>query len=153
MDKSPTIEALLTGLAGTSAMTLFSYLTDRYRQENLQIPVLLGGLLKDTLPQEYQHCAKPAGWTAHYTIGIGWSWVFKVLYRNAIIPPTIKNGFVTGLFSGGNRYRSVGSIFQTSSTASAHSFKSVFYTTPVGTCSLWHRSYLGGSEEYSELSA
>ena len=64
---------MLTGLAGTSAMTLFSYLTDRYSQENLQIPVLLGGLLKDTLPQEYQHCAKPAGWAAHYTIGIGWS--------------------------------------------------------------------------------
>lgn len=91
---------LLTGLTGTSMMTLFSYIASKAKGENFKEPELLAALEKDALPEAAKELALPAGWCTHYSIGIGWSLVYQYLWEKTKIKPTVETGLILGGLSG-----------------------------------------------------
>lgn len=89
-----------SGVAGTSLMTLFSYIVSRNRAENFKEPELLAALEKELLPPGLKEFALPAGWSTHYSIGIVWAIAYHLLWQKNIVEPTVKNGLLLGGISG-----------------------------------------------------
>jgi hypothetical protein len=90
----------LSGLAGTSAMTLFSYLVSAVERRNFKEPELLAELEDDVLPAQSKQVALPAGWSTHYTMGIVWAGVFHFLWHKTAFRPTSKSSLSLGILSG-----------------------------------------------------
>jgi hypothetical protein len=91
-------KTLISGLAGTTLMTLFSYAISETKKRNFKEPDLLGGLLQNKL--ESKKLALPAGWSTHYTMGILWAFVFEFLFEKARLKRDLKNGIILGGLSG-----------------------------------------------------
>jgi hypothetical protein len=91
---------IVSGLAATSLMTLFSYIVSAYKEKNFKEPQLLAALEKNALPAEAKSLALPAGWSTHFGVGIVWAGVYEYLWQNTDIKPTLKSGLVLGGLSG-----------------------------------------------------
>ena len=91
---------IVSGLAATSLMTLFSYIVSAYKEKNFKEPELLAALEENALPAEAKKLALPAGWSTHFGVGIVWAGVYEYLWQNADIKPTLKSGLVLGGLSG-----------------------------------------------------
>lgn len=92
------IKTFVSGFAGTSAMTLFSYAVSDDKAKNFKEPELLGLLMKDSMDRK--NLAVPAGWLTHYSIGITWAAVFELVWCRSNVKPNKKSGIVLGSFSG-----------------------------------------------------
>lgn len=64
------------GIAGTSCMTLFSYITSEKKNRNFKEPKLLDKLI-NRLTSLDKTSTIVAGWVTHYTIGI----IFATIYN------------------------------------------------------------------------
>lgn len=94
-------QLLVRGLAGTSFMTLFSYLVSAYKKENFKEPQLLGAFIEPAFPQENsEELAVPAGWCFHYSMGLAWTAMHRFLINKTNIPANIKSAIVIGAMSG-----------------------------------------------------
>lgn len=91
---------IIPGLTATTAMTGYSYLAAKYEQQAIQLPKVLGLLLKDVLPGRYQDQHQAAGWLTHYAIGIGWAGVCRYAYGKLRSRSVSKDMLVIGFTSG-----------------------------------------------------
>ncbi len=91
---------VIPAVAGTSAMTLFSWLAAEAEQEKFEEPVLLADLEKDMLPADLKRFAGAAGWATHYGIGLLFAGLYTYLRRNNAVHPLLKSGVVFGALSG-----------------------------------------------------
>ena len=93
---------LSAAAAGTTMMTLFSYLTSEARQKQFREPVLLNSLIK-RLPVKSisRHNKSTApGWLLHYAVGLMFSFAYDRVWQKTSADATIANGLLLGSISG-----------------------------------------------------
>jgi hypothetical protein len=90
--------SVIGGLAGTAAMTAFSYAISKDKKENFKEPKILGQMIYKAVPQLGEKKAQVAGWVLHLTAGF----VFSAVYRKLLIgqKPTFLKGMIYGGTSG-----------------------------------------------------
>jgi hypothetical protein len=93
-------KVIISGMAGTSLMTLFSYIASEYKKENFSEPELLAKLIDDGLPNGQKELALPAGWAAHYGIGLSFSVVYHIMLKILKAKPSALNGLLFGAAGG-----------------------------------------------------
>jgi hypothetical protein len=93
-------KGIFSGIAGTALMTLFSYLVSDARQKNFREPVLLGGFVEPLLPADKKALRLPAGFMAHFSVGIAWALVFEWMFQHGKLKPGVKTAFALGGVSG-----------------------------------------------------
>lgn len=91
---------VISSVAATSLMTIFSYFVSELNRRNFKEPKLLGALLKDALPNSKKGLAIPAGWVTHYSVGFLWALMYSYLFEKSHMKPDFKGGLVLGGFSG-----------------------------------------------------
>jgi hypothetical protein len=91
-----TAAIIRSGLAGTTAMTAFSYILSAINRNDFREPALLGKLIfrlnsaVDKLP------AKIAGWHLHYSVGFIFCSVYDRIWEKSALKPGIRSGFLLG---------------------------------------------------------
>lgn len=90
--------SVIGGLAGTAAMTAFSYAVSKEKRENFKEPNLLGDMIHTAVPKLGKDKARIAGWVLHTIAGIAFSNAYKKLLLGR--KPTLFKGLVYGATSG-----------------------------------------------------
>ncbi|MDB5228939.1 MAG: hypothetical protein JWN78_3132 [Bacteroidota bacterium] len=90
---------ILAGIAGTTAMTLFSYAVSKIQHRNFKEPQLLGKLIHRVAPVEKKNAEK-SGWLLHYATGIIFASVYYQVLKKTNVEPTVLNGLLIGGLSG-----------------------------------------------------
>jgi hypothetical protein len=89
----------VAGIAGTSFMTLFSYLVSVIEKENFSEPEHLGTLIHRLLPGT-KKLNQAQGWVAHYAVGWLFATAFIELWERKKLKPSLKNALLLGGISG-----------------------------------------------------
>jgi len=94
---------LVAGIIGTTFMTMFSYLIADKEDEQYREPELLNSLIDRSkyLPAISNKKTHPAGWCAHYLVGILFMISYRILWYNALRRPSIVKSIIIGAASGG----------------------------------------------------
>ena len=95
-----TKELLISAIAATTLMTLFSHALSGKENKNFSEPLLLAGLEKGVLPKKAKGLAVPAGWTTHYAIGVLFTYLYGYGCERSRRQPTLTNGTLFGAASG-----------------------------------------------------
>lgn len=90
---------VVSGIIGTSAMTIFSYLVSKIMGENFREPEILAILIKNMLPTATPY-AIYLGWVLHYLIGFAFVVVYVRLWDNNQLKPNVASGILLGAISG-----------------------------------------------------
>lgn len=90
----------ITGIAGTSVMTLGSELMSLLCKENFSEPDHLETMIGRLAPQLSGKAKQIAGWGAHYAMGIVFATVFVELWETRKIKHSFKNALILGTVSG-----------------------------------------------------
>lgn len=93
-------EVIFPGAAGTSLMTVFSYIVSESKGKNFKEPELLAALLKGIFPNTTGKLFLPAGWMIHYSMGISWTLVIKWMMQYFKMKSGLKAGIALGALSG-----------------------------------------------------
>ncbi len=88
---------IAAGIAGTTAMTAFSYYASKAKHKNFREPHLLGKVAESALPEIEKSNANISGWITHYATGI----LFAALYSSILEINKKKPTFYRGLIVGG----------------------------------------------------
>lgn len=91
---------IFAGIAGTTAMTIFSYGVSKHKQKNFKEPELLGEMVHNAVPESKTPQTQAAGWAAHYAVGVLFAAGYSVILNNTPIKPTFINGAILGGISG-----------------------------------------------------
>jgi hypothetical protein len=91
---------LISAIAATSTMTLFSYMVSEKEGENFKEPKLLGDFVKRSLNTS-ENTSRPLGWGLHYLTGVAFTGTYNVLLSLGKKRPTVKNGLLYGLLAAG----------------------------------------------------
>lgn len=91
---------LKSTIAGTSAMTLFSYLISDKKDENFREPLVLTDLILRLFPTMKKSDAVVEGWLLHYISGLGFCCVYHQLWKTGKVKPGILSGSLLGAASG-----------------------------------------------------
>lgn len=91
---------LLSGITGTSAMTLFSYWVSESKNKNFSEPEILSQLMKRFPTNITKTQADIAGWCIHYAIGIVFALMYYETWKISKTKPTIPSGALLGALSG-----------------------------------------------------
>jgi hypothetical protein len=97
----PIYKIVLAGIAGTTFMTLYSYLISKKENQQYVEPVLLNKLItnSEVIPQKVNN-QHPAGWVAHYGVGILFVMAYWLLWKKALKSPGPVRALIIGASSG-----------------------------------------------------
>ena len=90
---------LLPAIAGTSLMTVFSYVIAELEDKNFSEPELLAHIEKRLLKAP-KKIALPAGWVTHYGVGVIITLFFYLVRQNTNLKPVFKGSFALGALGG-----------------------------------------------------
>ncbi|MGN6396836.1 MAG: hypothetical protein ACTHMI_14795 [Mucilaginibacter sp.] len=93
-------EIVISGIAGTTFMTLFSHLVSAADGENFSEPERLGQLAHRLIPKIDKKQSQALGWLGHYGVGLLFAMVYVELWRRRRPKSSIKNNLVVGGISG-----------------------------------------------------
>jgi hypothetical protein len=91
---------VLSATAGTTVMTLFSYLVSLVEKKNFSEPEHLGTMMHRLVPGSSKQASQAAGWGAHYAVGLLFVMVYQELWKTGNIKKSIRNGIILGALSG-----------------------------------------------------
>jgi len=91
---------VLSATAGTTLMTLFSYLVSVATKKNFSEPEHLGTMINRLSPGISKKQAQLAGWGAHYAVGLLFVLAYRELWKTGKIKKTMVNGLILGALSG-----------------------------------------------------
>src|SRR5437588_12455008 len=91
---------LITGVTGTTFMTLFSYLVSTADNENYSEPERLRQLVQHLVPVSDKKDHQLIGWSAHYAVGLAFATAYVKLWNEKKIKQSFKNNLLLGLISG-----------------------------------------------------
>ena len=94
-----TEKILRSGVSGTSAMTLFSYLVSESEGKNFKEPEVLSELMMRLFPNADRNLTLPAGWALHYAMGFTFCAAYRLLWKHTPLKPTLKTGLIFGALS------------------------------------------------------
>lgn len=90
-------KTVIGGLAGTAAMSAFSYAVSKEKRENFLEPNILGKMIYKALPKVGEKKAQVMGWILHTMAGL----VFSQAYKKMLVgKPTFLKGMLYGGTSG-----------------------------------------------------
>lgn len=95
-----TKDVLISGVTGTSFMTLFSYLVSLADGENFSEPERLGQLAGRLVPKLDKEQSQALGWLGHYGVGLLFALVYVELWRTGKLKPDWKTNLWLGSISG-----------------------------------------------------
>lgn len=98
MNKSSNLIA--SAAAGTTMMTLFSYLVSLAADKNFSEPEHLGTLMHRLVPGSSKKTTQLVGWSAHYAVGLLFVLAYQELWKTGKIKKTVTNGIILGTLSG-----------------------------------------------------
>lgn len=87
------------GVAGTSFMTIFSYIASAKRKKDFREPELLNNLIGGLFIPKKVVTFPLAGWLLHYFVGLSFSSLFDQVWRRTRQPHP-KSGLALGLAAG-----------------------------------------------------
>lgn len=91
---------LLAALAGTTSMTLFSYLVSRKKNKDFKEPKLLGKMVYRAIPDIKKRTAKVAGWSLHCGTGLAFTIAYKVLLDDTKLKSNLPEAVLLGIANG-----------------------------------------------------
>ncbi len=95
---------LLSGVMGTSTMTLFSYAASEKEGQQFKEPILLHKLFRRALPflpgKRSGRSARFDGWILHYIAGFLFSAAYDRIWNKTRVTPSIPAGMMLGAVSG-----------------------------------------------------
>ncbi|HEX8041227.1 MAG TPA: hypothetical protein VF490_18895 [Chryseosolibacter sp.] len=92
--------ALVSGIAGTTAMTAFSYLVSQKQEKYFKEPEILNDLLYRLLGGAKRNRKSLPGFLGHYATGILFSTVYNVFAKKMRPLPSTAGGLASGLAFG-----------------------------------------------------
>lgn len=98
MNKSTNLIA--AAAAGTTMMTLFSYLVSLAADKNFSEPEHLGTLMHQLVPGSSKKATQLGGWATHYAVGLLFVVAYRELWKTGKIKKTMANGIILGALSG-----------------------------------------------------
>jgi len=87
-------------IAGTAAMTLFSYFLSGKKDKDFREPALLGKMVKRILPPSENSFSEVAGWMMHGSMGLLFAWIYKRLPEIRKMYPDLPDEVFVGLANG-----------------------------------------------------
>jgi hypothetical protein len=93
-------EIMVSGVTGTTFMTLFSYLVSLAEKENFSEPERLGQLAHRLLPQLDKKQSQALGWLGHFGVGVLFALVYVELWRRRKPANTLQHNLLLGALSG-----------------------------------------------------
>ncbi len=87
-------------IAATSAMTIFSYLISKSKDDNFREPEILKELIQRFPKGLSKTSAEIIGWSTHYAIGVLFVIFFNELWKETKVKPSFTSGAILGAFSG-----------------------------------------------------
>ncbi|MDP1813656.1 MAG: hypothetical protein Q8K92_04345 [Leadbetterella sp.] len=130
-------KTLISAIAGTSAMTLFSYLTSESKNKNFREPEVLGQLI-NRLPQSVsKEKSQIAGWGAHYATGLAFELVLNEIWKRKLVKPTVTSGALLGATSGLVGVMVWKGTFEAHPNPPAKNLKPFFWSAHTSSCSVW----------------
>lgn len=93
---------IIAGIVGTTFMTLYSYLKAKKEHQEYVEPIMINKLIDNSknLPSIKDNDIHPAGWCLHYITGIGFVSIYWLLWKKALLHPTLFKNMITGSLSG-----------------------------------------------------
>jgi len=93
---------IAAAVIGTSCMTLYSYIIAKKEKQKFLEPQLLNELMdeSDNLPDTDEPKTHPAGWAAHYGVGLLFIAAYYILWKRSLHAPGIAKGLAIGAASG-----------------------------------------------------
>ena len=96
-----TLAKIITaGIAGTTAMTIFSYYLSRKQAQNFREPQLLAELIIKRIPSTGELGALMSGWILHYLVGVFFSGVYTCVPGGNPGRPVVVKFVLTGGLTG-----------------------------------------------------
>ena len=89
-----------SAIAGTSAMTLFSYLVSKSENKNFREPEVMAQLIERFPKSCSKKLALIAAWNIHYAIGLSFVVLYNEIWKKEKIKPSFTSGVVLGAASG-----------------------------------------------------
>jgi hypothetical protein len=95
-------KVLSSGILGTSAMTIFSYLVSQLMSENFREPEIMSFLFKNLSITflQYGTFLGYLAWTFHYIIGFSFVFIYVKLWDNNKVKPNLVSGIFLGAITG-----------------------------------------------------
>jgi hypothetical protein len=94
------VNNLASATAGTTMMTLFSYLVSMAADKNFSEPEHLGTMIHRFMPGKSKKATQLTGWGVHYMIGLLFVLTYRELWKTGKIKKTVVNGIALGALSG-----------------------------------------------------
>ena len=91
---------LVSGVTGTTVMTISSYLMSLAADENFREPEHLATMIARLAPGLSKQAKTIAGWGAHFAMGLVFAAIYVELWETKKVRHTIKNGIILGAISG-----------------------------------------------------
>lgn len=96
----PAYKIILAGIAGTTFMTLYSYYRSKKEDEQYVEPVLLNKLIDRSRVLPFSVGERhPAGWFAHYGVGILFVMAYYILWKRSLHAPGPVRALIIGAVS------------------------------------------------------
>jgi hypothetical protein len=95
-------KVLSSGILGTSAMTIFSYLVSQLMSKNFREPEIMSFLFKNLSITflQYGTFLGYLAWTFHYIIGFSFVFIYVKLWDNNKVKPNLISGIFLGAITG-----------------------------------------------------
>ena len=87
-------------VAGTSCMTLFSYIYSAVKDDDLKEPKLLDKLIYRVVPGMSKKGSAVSAWALHYAVGLLFAEIYAQIWDKAGMIPGLKNGLAFGALTG-----------------------------------------------------
>jgi hypothetical protein len=87
-------------IAGTAAMTLFSYFLSGKKDKDFREPALLGKMVKRVLPPSEKTVSEIAGWMMHGSMGLFFAWTYQRLPEIRKMYPDLPDDIFVGVVNG-----------------------------------------------------
>jgi hypothetical protein len=87
-------------IAGTAAMTIFSYFLSGKKDKDFREPALLGKMAKRILPGSDKTVSEIAGWMMHGSMGLFFAWMYQRLPEIRKMYPDLPDDVFVGVVNG-----------------------------------------------------
>jgi len=93
-------KVVAASVAGTSCMTLFSYIYSAVKDDYLKEPKLLDKMIYRVVPSMSKKGSAVSAWALHYAVGLLFAEIYAQTWDMAGLIPGLKHGLAFGAVSG-----------------------------------------------------